>query len=121
MVKTFLDSSDRPNPFNNNYPGNNWMISFVCRHKETLRQCKPELLRKARSEGLSENVVTMFYSLLENEIQEKNILPKSIYNLDKTKINTDSQAKKVFVPRTSQDAYLMSATCGKAMLQLVII
>ena len=66
------------------------MISFVCRHRETLRQRKPELLRKARSEGLSENVVTMFYSLLEDEIQEKNILPKSIYNLDETEINTDS-------------------------------
>ena len=49
MVKTFLDSLDRPSPFNNNYPGNNWMISFVYRHRETLRQRKPELLRKARS------------------------------------------------------------------------
>ena len=119
MVKTFLDSLDRPNPFNNNYPGKDWMISFVRRHKETLRPCKLELLTKVRSEGLSENVVTMFYSLLEDEIQEKNILPKSIYNLDETEINTDSQAKKVFVPRTSQDAYLMSATCGKAMYSLM--
>ena len=29
MVKTFLDSLDRPNPFNNNYSGKDWMISFV--------------------------------------------------------------------------------------------
>ena len=68
MVKTFLECLDRPNPFNINFPGKDWMISFVRRHKETLRPCKPELLTKARSEGLSENVVTMFYNLLEEEI-----------------------------------------------------
>ena len=52
MVKTFLDSLDRPNPFNYNYPGKDCMISFVHRHKETLIPPKPELLTKARSEGL---------------------------------------------------------------------
>ena len=123
MVKTFLDSLDRPNPFNNNYPGKDWMISFVGRHKETLRPRKPELLTKAGSEGLSENVVTMFYSLLEEVIGEKNIVPESIYNLDKTRINTDPQAKIAVVPRTSRDAYLMSTTLGMHLvyLQLVII
>ena len=119
MVKTFLDSLDRPSPFNNNYPGKDWMISFVRRHKETLRPRKPELLTKARSEGLSENVVTMFYSLLEEEIREKNIVPESIYNLYETGINTDPRAKKVFVPRTSRDTYLMSATCGKVMYSVM--
>ena len=59
MVKIFLDSLDRRNPFSNNYPGKDWMISFVHRHKEILRPHKPELLTKARSEGLSENVVTV--------------------------------------------------------------
>ena len=50
------------------------MISFVRGYKETLRPCKPDLLTKARSEGLSENVVTIFYSLLEEEIRDKNIV-----------------------------------------------
>ena len=89
MVKIFLDSLDRPNPFCNNYPGKDWMISFVHRHKKILRPHKPELLTKARSGGLSENVVTVFYSLLQEEIQEKSIVPESIYNLDETGINTD--------------------------------
>ena len=119
MVKTFLDSLDRPNPFNNNYPGKDWMISFVCRHKETLRPRKPELLKKDMSEGLSENVVTIFYSLLGEEIQENNIVPGSIYNLDETRINTDPRAKKVFVPHTSRDTYLMSTICGKAMYSVM--
>ena len=119
VVKTFLDSLDRKNTFNNNYPGKDWMISFVRRHKETLRPRKPELLTKARSEGLSDNVVTIFYSLLEEEIREKNIVPESIYNLDETGINTDPRAKKVFVPCTSRDAYPMSATCGKAMYSVM--
>ena len=101
MVKTFLDSLDRPNPFNINYPGKDWMISFVRRHKETLRPHKPELLKKDMSEALSENVGTIFYSLLGEEIQENNIVPGSIYNLDETGINTDPRAKKVFVPHTS--------------------
>ena len=119
MIKIFLDSLDRPNPFSNNYPGKDWMISFVRRHKEILRPHKPELLTKARSEGLSENVVTVFYNLLEEEIQEKSIVPESIYNLDETGINTDSRTKKVFVPHTSRDAYLMSAICGKAMYSVM--
>ena len=67
MVKTFLDSLDRPNPFNNNYPGKDWMISFVRRHKETLRLRKPELLTKARSEGLSKNVLMNFLTHIFQE------------------------------------------------------
>ena len=47
------------------------------------------------------------------------MLSESIYNLDETGINTDPRAKKVFVPRTSRDAYLMSATCGKAMYSVM--
>ena len=119
MVKTFLDSLDRPNPFNNNYPGKDWMISFVRRHKETLRPHKPELPKKDMSEALSENVGTIFYSLLGEEIQENNIVPGSIYNLDETGINTDPRAKKVFVPHTSWDAYLMSTICGKAVYSVM--
>ena len=119
MVKTFLDSLDRPNPFNINYPGKDWMISFVRRHKETLRPHKPELLKKDMSEALSENVGTIFYSLLGEEIQENNIVPGSIYNLDETGINTDPRAKKVFVPHTSWDAYLMSTICGKAVYSVM--
>ena len=65
---------DRPNAFNNDYLGKDLMISFVRGYKETLRPCKPDLLTKARSEGLSENVVTIFYSLLEEEIRDKNIV-----------------------------------------------
>ena len=47
------------------------------------------------------------------------MLSESIYNLDETGINTDPRAKKVFVPRTSRDAYLMSTTCGKAMYSVM--
>ena len=119
MVKTFLDTLGRKTPFDNNCPGKDWMTTFVCRHKDTLRPRKPELLTKARSDGLSEHVVTMFYSLLEEEIREKNIAPESIYILNETGLNTDPQAKKVFVPRSSRDAYLKSATCGKAMYSVM--
>ena len=57
----------------------------------------------------------MFYNMLEDIITGKNIVPSSIYNLDETGLKTDPRSKKVFVPRRSRDAYLVSAMGGKTM------
>ena len=63
-------------------------------------------------------VVNMCYNMLEDIMTEKNIVPSSIYNLDETGLNTDPRSK-VFVPRRSRDAYLMSTTGGKTMYSIM--
>ena len=68
MIKASIDSLNWPNPFIDGRPRKSWMIAFVCRNKESLGPCKPELLTKTRSEDLSEDVVTMLYSLLERKL-----------------------------------------------------
>ena len=59
MVKTLLDSLNQANPFNDGRRAKEWKIAFACKYKETLGPHKPEMLTKARSEGLSEDVVTI--------------------------------------------------------------
>ena len=66
-----------------------WMISFVRRYQEILIAWKPKLLTKSRSEGLSEEVINMFCSMLEPEIRENKIELENIYNLGEVGHNTD--------------------------------
>ena len=79
MVKTFLDTLGRKTPFHNNRPGKDWMITFVRRHEDTLRPHKPELLTKARSDGLSELVVTMFFIACWKRKLEKRTLHQRVF------------------------------------------
>ena len=78
-----------------------------------LLQCKPELLIKAQSDALSETTVDSFYEMLKSLIEDGNIVPDSIYNLDETGLNTKPIGAKVFVDPKS--TYLTISNGDKAM------
>lgn len=115
IVKTYLDEQGVITRFRNNTPGSNWIASFEKRHKEKLSRKRPELLTKARAEGLSVNVVNTFFDLYENLLSELGLqnCPKQIFNLDETGLNTNLIDEKVYAKKGSEPVYQNSATCGK--------
>lgn len=116
MVKCFIQETGRPNPFKDNCPGEDWIIGFEKRWKGKLSKRKPELLTKARAEGLTESVVNAFFQMYENVLVKNDLLdkPHRIFNLDEAGLGTNPIASKVFVPVSSHTAYLKSACGGKA-------
>ena len=119
MVRTFCEKLDRKNPFKAGVPGKEWILAFKKRHAVKLSQRKPEILTKARSEALTEQTVDSFHESLKQLIEDNNIVPESIYNLDETGLNTNPVGKKVFVNPKSRDTYLMNANAGKAMYSVL--
>jgi hypothetical protein len=92
------------------------MLLFEKRNSALLTKRKSELLTKARAEGLSLAVVYIFFHMYTdllaiNTLTDK---PHRIFNLDETGLNTDPRSAKVFVTKGSQNAYIKSASCGKA-------
>ena len=80
MVITFCKKLNRENPCKDGIPGKEWLINK--RHASKHLQHKPELLTKARSDALSETTVDSFFEMLKSLIEDGNIVPESIYNLD---------------------------------------
>lgn len=67
--------------------GKDWLIGFLQRHPE-LSLRKPEHTSKARAQGFNEKSVSEFYNLLEKTVQQHNITPDNIYNVDETPVST---------------------------------
>ena len=112
IVSSFAKSVGRQVPWET-APGNDWIRGFEKRWSDELGCRKPELLTKARAEGLSAEVVSRFFEMYTELVQDNNLTPDRIFNLDETGLATDARAEKVFVSKTDRNAYLRAATCGK--------
>lgn len=115
MVKSYLDSIGRKNPFKDNRPGEDWMLLFEKRHANAIKRRKPEILTTARAEGLSDNVVNKFFDMYEGLLTEHNLhnAPERLFNLDETGFNTDRTGGAVYVQKECKDAYMMAPNAGK--------
>ncbi|XP_077968684.1 uncharacterized protein LOC144422763 [Styela clava] len=114
LVKSYLDYKGEISRFVDNKPGKDWMRSFEKRHPEISRK-KPELLTKARAEGLSHSVISTFFEMYRSILENNGLLqqPHRIFNLDETGLNTDPRSAKVYAKKASKNTYLKSASCGK--------
>lgn len=97
MIKSYVQSVGRETPFKDYVPGQDFLVNFEKRWKEDLSRRKPELLTKARAEGLSNFVVDEFFKLYQNVLDENNLNdhPERIFNLDETGLGTDPTKGKV--------------------------
>lgn len=120
LVFTFLNSKGEQR-FKGNMPGNEWIRGFKERWNKELSCRKPELLTKARIEGLSEGVLCDFFEMYEKVISDNNLQnsPERLFNLDETGLNTDPRHKGVFVDKKLRSAYLNASSCGKAMYSVL--
>uniref|UniRef100_A0A0K2TNF2 Jerky protein homologlike [Hydra vulgaris] n=1 Tax=Lepeophtheirus salmonis TaxID=72036 RepID=A0A0K2TNF2_LEPSM len=113
MVRSYLNCIGCKNVFRDNRSRKDWMVLFEKRHCHMLTSRKPELLTRARAEGLSEGVINLFFDHYINLLKDNglNESPHRIFNLDETGLTTDPRSQKVFIKRGS--SYLQSATSGK--------
>ena len=113
--------------------GKHWADHFVRRHEEIgTKTCS--LLEKTRAQALNPTNVKSHYELLQSAIEDYSILPKNIYNCDKTgcPLNIPLQQKVVVSTKNKQVHATLSASKEHIMvleficadgtvLQLVVI
>ncbi|XP_017302856.1 uncharacterized protein LOC108253432 [Diaphorina citri] len=123
MVKTYVQSKGMKSPFNNDTPGYDFMIGFEKRWSEQLTRRKPELLTKARAEGLTQFVVDEFFNMYETILKDNNLEnhPERIFNLDETGLGTDPTKGKVLVPKSARSAYLRAGGAGKLQYSVLFV
>ncbi|XP_065648065.1 uncharacterized protein LOC136077840 [Hydra vulgaris] len=119
LVGQFCTTMRMKTPFKNGIPGKDWIISFKKRHVDKLRLRRPEILTFSRAKSLTHEVVDKFFTILSDVIHNNNIVPSSIYNLDKTGLSTNHLTKRVFVHPKSKDAYELAGSSGKAMYSVL--
>ena len=112
IVGSFASSMGRAAPWETT-PGKEWIRGFERRWSDVLRCRKPELLTKARAEGLSAEVINLFFEMYADLVHENHLTPDRIFNLDESGLATDTRCQNVFVSKMDRDTYLRSATCGK--------
>ena len=85
---------------------------------------KPEILTKGRAEGLTNNVVSSFFDMLEAAIEDAGMkdspdLAERLHNCDEAGLATNPVNKKVFIPKNEKNAYLRAAGAGKTSYSIL--
>src|SRR5258705_9168362 len=107
------------NPFKDDCPGDDWLRSFMERHK--LSSKKPSQLEKARKTATSDPfIIYGFYNLVEKCMNELKILHKHAYilNLDETGMSIDPVNTKVVAPK-GEKASRVTGTPGRESITVL--
>ena len=95
LVKSYLDAEKKNIwHFKNNFPGSDWLQSFIKRHKLTKRIT--DNVKSSRA-LVTEEVINKYFDHLENSI--KDIPASNIFNYDETNITDNPGAKLVITRR----------------------
>lgn len=97
VVKGYLDKQGRTvKKFKNNLPGEDWVISFLTRHKEQLSSRMSQNIKRARA-GVSAQTINDYFDNLEETLS--GVEPCSIVNYDETNLTDDPGSKKIICRR----------------------
>lgn len=94
--------------------GDEWLIAFQKRNPQIVLRT-PEPTSVARVRGFNRTQVTRFYDILEQVLQEHNIGPDSLYNMDETGImtTTNKPPKVLSISGKKQVGVISSTERGK--------
>ena len=96
IVKNYLAKQERIVPwFKNNLPGDEWVISFLARHKDLSVRLSNNIKRKRAEVG--EREIKVYFSNLKVELE--NMKPQNIWNFDETNLSDDPGSKKIITKR----------------------
>ena len=90
IVLSYTKNDGRTVPWKKK-PGKEWSMAFERRWVNQLSRRKSEQLTKAQAQGLSEEVVDLFFEQYRTILNENGLedSPERIFNLDETGLNTD--------------------------------
>ncbi|XP_046995926.1 uncharacterized protein LOC124608190 [Schistocerca americana] len=103
IVKQYLDRlGKRVKKFNNNLPGQDWVVSFLKTPKQILSERCCMNIKKVRA-GIDQRMMQEYFSELEKSLD--GISPEAIINYDETNITDDPGVKRVIGRRGSKHVY----------------
>ena len=116
VIKLFLDNARMNKRFKDNIPEKDWVRSFLKRHKSEISKRKPEYVTTACVKGLTSQVLTSFFVLVENfqAKLEMELDGSKFYNLDETGLSLDPKMKNCLFKKGS-DAMCITSSKGKSM------
>ena len=122
MVKSYVISSGKVTPFRDGRPGLDWVRRFEKRHQQRLRRRKREGLSVLRAKGLSREIITSFFDMYKDVLNEHNIANKPwvIYNVDETGLTADKICTKVYVGAELKNAYSLQPPGTKTMYTVLV-
>lgn len=96
IIKTFLDAKGvKQKPFKNNFPGQEWLVGFLKRHRNVLSLRLSENIKRSRA-AVSHTTINEYFDNLELTLA--NVPPKNVINYDETNM-TDDPGQEVVVVR----------------------
>ncbi|XP_074107194.1 uncharacterized protein LOC141532639 [Cotesia typhae] len=84
LVVQLADKNNIPHTFNEGRAGKDWIQGFLRRHSSDLSLRKPEATSAMRAESFNQVVVNLFFDLLEKIMNQYNLTPDRIFNIDET-------------------------------------
>lgn len=121
-VKFFLDTSPRPNPFVNNFPGKGWYQAFLRRHKQlTMRTA--EAVTPA-SANVTESDIRGWFRQIEAYLKEKTLFDilqdgERVFNGDETNFQLCPKSQKVLAVRGTKNVYEVDQAPAKSTLTVM--
>ena len=93
LVKQYLDALGvNDKRFKNNYPGKEWLMSFVRRHRPTRRIA--DNVKPARAEVSRDDIITYFKELA---VTLRDVPASNLFNYDETNVSDDPAIRRSFV------------------------
>jgi hypothetical protein len=92
-VGQFVRKNHIDTPFKNGTPGEDWFLSFKKRHSLSLKT--PQNVEFARKNATDSFIIYGYFDILKKVLDDNNIEPQNIWNLDETSICIDSTKSKV--------------------------
>ena len=116
VIKLFLDNARKNKRFKDNLPGKDWVRSFLKRHKSEISKRKLEYVTTARVKGLTSQVLTSFFALVENFLGEleMELDGSKFFYLDETGLSLDPKMNNCLFKKGS-DAMCITSSEGKSM------
>lgn len=117
ITEEYVASLAKKTRFKNNRPGDDWFYGFTRRWMTELAPRKPEVLTISRATSCNEFVISKFFDILEQKVDELGIRdsPAQIINLDETGFVTDPKCKRVFVKKGKRNPSVVIPGSGKEM------
>ena len=122
VVKRWLDSNERPNPFPNNLPGKDWWYAFLRRHPDiSLRT--PQALETCRASACTPAVINKWYHDYEQFVLVNDLLhcPSKIWNCDESGFSLCPKSNKVLAPTGVKHVYHSTSSSKVQITTLVCI
>lgn len=121
-VQEFVKRMDRPNPFKDGLPGEDWCRQFENRWRNQLSRRISQNLPKNRADACSAEIIEDFFLKLNETVERLGLQnkPENIYNCDESGFQTDAGQQKILCKRGSRNPHKVVGSTTKATYTILV-